>query len=53
MPAVTTRTTAILLGAALALASVPELPVGVRLVFQAAEELMPRWARSMRSRPVR
>ncbi len=26
---------------ALALASVPELPVGVRLVFQAAEELMP------------
>lgn len=33
--------TAVLLGAALALASVPELPVGVRLVFQAAEELMP------------
>ena len=33
--------TAILLGAALALASAPELPVGVRLVFQAAEELMP------------
>lgn len=33
--------TAILLGAGLALASVPELPVGVRLVFQAAEELMP------------
>lgn len=33
--------TAILLGAALALASVPELPVGVRLIFQAAEELMP------------
>ena len=33
--------TAILLGTALALASVPELPVGVRLVFQAAEELMP------------
>ena len=30
-----------LLGAALALASVPELPVGVRLIFQAAEELMP------------
>jgi purine-nucleoside phosphorylase len=29
--------TAILLGAALALASAPELPVGVRLVFQAAE----------------
>ncbi|CAJ1502194.1 M20 family metallopeptidase [[Mycobacterium] kokjensenii] len=33
--------TSILLGAALALASAPELPVGVRLVFQAAEELMP------------
>ena len=33
--------TAILLGAALALASVPELPVGVRLIFQSAEELMP------------
>lgn len=33
--------TAILLGAALALASAPELPVGVRLIFQAAEELMP------------
>jgi amidohydrolase len=33
--------TAILLGAASALASVPELPVGVRLIFQAAEELMP------------
>jgi metal-dependent amidase/aminoacylase/carboxypeptidase family protein len=33
--------TAILLGSALALASAPELPVGVRLVFQAAEELMP------------
>jgi amidohydrolase len=33
--------TAALLGAALALASVPELPVGVRLIFQAAEELMP------------
>jgi len=33
--------TAILLGAALALAAVPELPVGVRLIFQAAEELMP------------
>ena len=26
---------------ALALASVPKLPVGVRLIFQAAEELMP------------
>jgi len=37
----TRRNTAILLGAALALASVPELPVGVRLIFQAAEELMP------------
>lgn len=33
--------TAILLGTALALASVPQLPVGVRLIFQAAEELMP------------
>ena len=33
--------TAVLLGAALALASVSELPVGVRLIFQAAEELMP------------
>ncbi|OBA63459.1 N-acyl-L-amino acid amidohydrolase [Mycobacterium sp. 1100029.7] len=33
--------TSILLGAALALAAVPELPVGVRLIFQAAEELMP------------
>lgn len=33
--------TAILLGTALSLASVPELPVGVRLIFQAAEELMP------------
>lgn len=33
--------TAILLGAATAMASVPELPVGVRLIFQAAEELMP------------
>jgi amidohydrolase len=33
--------TAILLGTAMALASVPELPVGVRLIFQAAEELMP------------
>ena len=33
--------TAILLATALALASVPELPVGVRLIFQAAEELMP------------
>jgi amidohydrolase len=33
--------TAILLGTAMALAAVPELPVGVRLIFQAAEELMP------------
>ena len=33
--------TAILLGTALALASVPELPVAVRLIFQAAEEQMP------------
>lgn len=33
--------TAVLLGAALALASAPELPVGVRLIFQPAEELMP------------
>ncbi|MGK2880484.1 MAG: amidohydrolase [Mycobacterium sp.] len=33
--------TAVLLGAAQALATVPDLPVGVRLVFQAAEELMP------------
>jgi amidohydrolase len=33
--------TAILLGTALALNTVPELPVSVRLVFQAAEELMP------------
>ncbi|MGE2737672.1 M20 family metallopeptidase [Mycolicibacterium vaccae] len=33
--------TAILLGAAMAMASAPELPVGVRLLFQAAEELMP------------
>ncbi|HXO57637.1 MAG TPA: amidohydrolase, partial [Mycobacterium sp.] len=33
--------TAILLGTALALAGAPELPVGLRLVFQPAEELMP------------
>jgi amidohydrolase len=33
--------TAVLLGTALSLASAPELPVGVRLIFQAAEELMP------------
>ncbi|WP_343600426.1 amidohydrolase [Mycobacterium sp.] len=32
---------AILLGAAQALAAVPELPVAVRLIFQPAEELMP------------
>jgi amidohydrolase len=33
--------TAVLLGAGLALASAPQLPVGVRLLFQPAEELMP------------
>ncbi|MFD3812008.1 M20 family metallopeptidase [Rhodococcus sp. NPDC058639] len=33
--------TTVLLGAGLALASMPELPVGVRLVFQPAEEVMP------------
>ncbi len=33
--------TAILLATALALVSVPELPIGVRLIFQPAEELMP------------
>lgn len=33
--------TSILLGAALALNSAPALPVGVRLVFQPAEEVMP------------
>jgi len=33
--------TAMVLGAAAALASAPELPVGVRLIFQPAEELMP------------
>ena len=33
--------TSILLGTALALAGAPELPVGIRLVFQPAEELMP------------
>ena len=33
--------TAMLLGAARALASAPELPVAVRLIFQPAEELMP------------
>ncbi|MFR9752123.1 M20 family metallopeptidase [Nocardia sp. 004] len=33
--------TTILLGTALALAEVPELPIGVRLIFQPAEEVMP------------
>jgi amidohydrolase len=33
--------TAMVLGAATALASAPELPLGVRLIFQPAEELMP------------
>ncbi|MER2208124.1 MAG: amidohydrolase, partial [Rhodococcus sp. (in: high G+C Gram-positive bacteria)] len=33
--------TTILLGAGLALATLPELPVGVRLIFQPAEEVMP------------
>lgn len=33
--------TTVVLGAGLALASMPELPVGVRLVFQPAEEVMP------------
>ncbi len=33
--------TAILLGAGIALASAPQLPMGVRLIFQSAEELMP------------
>jgi amidohydrolase len=33
--------TAILLGTALALAQVPELPIALRLIFQPAEELMP------------
>jgi amidohydrolase len=33
--------TAMLLGTAAALASAPELPLGVRLIFQPAEELMP------------
>ncbi len=39
--------TAILLGAASALAEVPHLPVGVRLVFQHAEEVMPGGAIDM------
>ena len=33
--------TAVLLGAATALMTMPELPIGVRLIFQPAEELMP------------
>jgi amidohydrolase len=33
--------TAILLGTGLALAAAPELPIGLRLIFQPAEELMP------------
>lgn len=33
--------TAVLLGAATALTTMPELPIGVRLIFQPAEELMP------------
>ncbi|MDT5353060.1 MAG: hypothetical protein QOJ56_1592, partial [Mycobacterium sp.] len=33
--------TAILMGTALALAAAPELPIGLRLIFQPAEELMP------------
>ncbi|MFX1757982.1 amidohydrolase [Rhodococcus gordoniae] len=33
--------TTVVLGAGLALASMPELPVGVRLIFQPAEEVMP------------
>ncbi|QBJ95404.1 amidohydrolase [Rhodococcus sp. ABRD24] len=33
--------TAILLGTALALNSLPQLPIGVRLIFQPAEEVMP------------
>ena len=39
--------TAILLGTALALAEAPDLPVGVRLVFQHAEEVMPGGALDM------
>ncbi|WP_187689517.1 M20 family metallopeptidase [Nocardia wallacei] len=39
--------TAILLGTALALAEAPDLPVGVRLVFQHAEEVMPGGAIDM------
>nr|WP_206037691.1 M20 family metallopeptidase [Rhodococcus sp. HNM0569] len=37
--------TTVLLGTALALAELPELPVGVRLIFQPAEEVMPGGAR--------
>ena len=33
--------TAMLLGTAMALAGIPDLPIGVRLIFQPAEELMP------------
>ncbi len=40
-PAGTTRTPACCSAPGLALASAPELPVGVRLIFQPAEELMP------------
>ena len=40
-PAATTRTPRCCSARRLALASVPELPVGVRLIFQPAEELMP------------
>ncbi|MGF6883903.1 amidohydrolase [Nocardia sp. GAS34] len=39
--------TAVLLGTASALAQVPDLPVGVRLVFQHAEEVMPGGAIDM------
>ncbi len=39
--------TTILLGTALALAKVPELPIGVRLIFQPAEEVMPGGALDM------
>ncbi len=39
--------TTILLGTALALAQMPDLPIGVRLVFQPAEEVMPGGAIDM------
>lgn len=39
--------TTVLLGTALALAQVPELPTGVRLIFQPAEEVMPGGAIDM------